>query len=262
MKRFLKIVGLLVLLLVLGVGGLLAATFMGRRAVVDGQEINGMRIIADGMTSVGIVPIDGRQVVLIDAGNDSSGEAILAGIDRLVGATHGSPLQDAVSAIFLTHGHPDHTAAIRLFPKAQVMALEAEVPLVEGRAGSQGPLTRLFPVSPTGVTVTRVLRDGDVVTIGDVPIRVYAVPGHTAGSAAYLVKDALFVGDSADVASDGTLQGSPWIFSDSQTENRASLARLERSVVADGVRVIAIVPAHSGASEGLTPLTTFARANP
>ena len=256
MKRLLKIAALLILLLVLGVGGLLAATFMGRRAVVDGQDVGGARIIADGITSVGIVPIDGRQVVLIDAGNDSSGQPILGELLR-------RQLEaDAVSAIFLTHGHPDHTAAIAMFPKAQVMALEEEVPLIEGRAGSQGPLTRLFPVSPTGVTVSRALRDGDVITIGAVPIRVYAVPGHTAGSAAYLVNDVLFVGDSADVASDGTLQGSPWIFSDSQPQNRASLVRLEQRLVADGVRVSAIVPAHSGAVEGLAPLTNFARENP
>ncbi|MBF8301593.1 MAG: hypothetical protein HW394_1963, partial [Acidobacteria bacterium] len=166
---------------------------------------------------------------------------------------------DAVVAILLTHGHPDHTGAIRRFPQAQVMALEAEVPLVEGLAGARGPLPRLFPVSPTGVRVTRVLRDGDVVTLGGSSIRVYAVPGHTAGSAAYFVGGVLLVGDSADVALDGSLQGSPWVFSDSQAENRVSLVRLEQRLVADGVKVTAIVPSHSGAVDGLAPLTTFAR---
>lgn len=256
MKRILKIAALLILLIVLGVGGLIAVTFMGRRPVVDGQEINGIRIVADGISSVAIVPIDGRQVVLVDAGNDSSGQPIIGElVRRQLDA-------DAVSAIFLTHGHADHTAAIKMFPKAQVMALEAEVPMVEGRAGSLGPVTRLFPVNPTGVTVSRALRDGEVVTVGAVSIRVYAVPGHTAGSAAYLVKDVLFVGDSADVTSDGALQGSPWIFSDSQPQNRASLVRLEQRLAADGVKVQAIVPAHSGAIEGVAPLTAFVRANP
>jgi glyoxylase-like metal-dependent hydrolase (beta-lactamase superfamily II) len=141
------------------------------------------------------------------------------------------------------------------------MALEAEVPLVEGRAGARGPVPRLFPVSPTGVTVTRVLHDGEVVTLGDVPIRVYAVPGHTAGSAAYFVNGALMVGDSADVASDGSLQGAPWLFSDSQAENRASLVRLEQKLVADGATVTAIVPSHSGTAAGLAALTDFVRRN-
>ena len=141
------------------------------------------------------------------------------------------------------------------------MALEAEVPLVEGRAAAKGPVPRLFPVSPTGVTVDQVLHDGEVVMLDTLPVRVYAVPGHTAGSAAYLVNGALFIGDSADVASDGRLQGSPWIFSDSQEENRASLAQLEQRLVSDGANVRVIIPSHSGTASGLAPLTAFARGN-
>ena len=255
MKRILKTIGLLVLVLVIGVAWVLAATFLGRRAILDGQEFGGIRIIADGFSSVAVIPIQDGRVALVDAGEDEGGEAILRALsERRLGP-------DAVAAILLTHGHPDHTAAIGRFPRAQVMALEAEVPLIEGRAGSRGPVTRLFPVSPTGVRVVRVLRDGDVVTLGGASIRVYAVPGHTAGSAAYLVDGILFIGDSADVTTDGSLQGSPWIFSDSQAENRASLVRLERRLTADGASVTAIVPAHSGTTEGLAPLSAFARAN-
>jgi glyoxylase-like metal-dependent hydrolase (beta-lactamase superfamily II) len=92
-------------------------------------------------------------------------------------------------------------------------------------------------------------------------VRVYAVPGHTAGSAAYLVNGALFIGDSADIASDGRLQGSPWIFSDSQPENRESLVRLEQRLVSDGAKVHVIVPSHSGTASGLAPLSAFARGN-
>jgi glyoxylase-like metal-dependent hydrolase (beta-lactamase superfamily II) len=256
MKRILKIVGLVVLLIVVGVGTLIAVTFMGRRPVMDGQEINGVRVVADGITSFAVVPIDSRQVVLIDAGNDQAGKAALVELSRR------GMGPEAVSTIFLTHGHPDHIGAVHLFPNAQVMALEPDVALVEGRAGSKGPVTRLFPVSPTGITVNRALHGGDVVTVGSTPIRVYAVPGHTAGSAAYLVNGVLLIGDAADVKSDGSLQGAPWIFSDSQPEDRASLVRLEKQLVADGADVKAIVPAHSGAVDGVGALTAYARANP
>ena len=255
MKRILKTIGLLVLALLVGVAWLLAVTFLGRRAVRDGQELDRVRIVADGFSSVAVFPLSDGRVALVDAGEDAAGEAILGELSR----RRLGP--EAVAAILLTHGHPDHTAAIGQFPRAQVMALAAEVPLVEGRAGARGPVPRLFPVSPTGVRVTRVLRDREVLTLGGTAIRVYAVPGHTAGSAAYLVDDVLFVGDSADVATDGSLQGSAWIFSDSQAENRASLVRLEQRLIADGANVTAIVPSHSGTAEGLAPLTDFARAN-
>lgn len=255
MKRILKIVLLLVVVLVGVLAALIAPAFIGNRAVMDGYEVNGVRIVADGFSSIGVIPIDDRQVVLVDAGNDTSGEAIMAELVRRRLDT------GAVSMIFITHGHTDHVGAARLFPRAEVLALEADVPLVEGREASRGPLPRWFPVSETGITVARAISDGEVVTVGGVPIRVYAVPGHTAGSAAFFARGVLFLGDSANVTSDGELVGAPWIFSDSQEENRASLVRLEQRLIADGVTVDAIIPAHSGASEGISALTAFARAN-
>ena len=62
MKRILKIVGLVVLLIVVGVGTLIAVTFMGRKAIVDGQEVNGIRIIEDGITSLVGKPIDAPNI--------------------------------------------------------------------------------------------------------------------------------------------------------------------------------------------------------
>jgi glyoxylase-like metal-dependent hydrolase (beta-lactamase superfamily II) len=255
MKRVLKVVGAVVLVVVLAVAAVLAVTFMGRQPIVDGQEFSGMRIIEDGFTAVGVIPINDRQVALIDTGQDAGGDVIKRELAR-------RKLQpDAVAAILVTHGHPDHIGAINQFPQARVMALEADVPLVEGRAGAKGPVPRLFPVSATGVTVDQVLHDGEVVMLDSLPVRVYAVPGHTAGSAAYFVNGALFIGDSADVASDGRLQGSPWIFSDSQADNRSSLVSLEQRLVSDGANVRVIIPSHSGTASGLAPLTAYARGN-
>jgi glyoxylase-like metal-dependent hydrolase (beta-lactamase superfamily II) len=256
MKRILKIAALVVLLLVVGIAALFAVTFLGRRPLADGQEVGGgLRVVVDGFSAIVMIPMGDGRVALVDAGQDQAGEAIKAELSRR------QLTSDAVAAILLTHGHSDHLGALRQFPQAQVMALEAEVPLVEGRAGSRGPLPRLFPVSATGVAVTRVLHDEEVVTLGSASVRVYAIPGHTAGSAAYLVNGVLMVGDSADISSDGSLLGSPWLFSDSQAENRASLTRLEQTLVADGATVAAIVPSHSGTAAGLAALSDFVRRN-
>ena len=104
-------------------------------------------------------------------------------------------------------------------------------------------------------------RDGETFKVGDTSVRVFATPGHTAGSAAYLINGVLFVGDSADVSRDGEIRGAPWIFSDSQEQNRASLRRLADRLAQERIDVRAIVPAHSGVVEGLAPLTAFARAD-
>jgi glyoxylase-like metal-dependent hydrolase (beta-lactamase superfamily II) len=140
------------------------------------------------------------------------------------------------------------------------MALDTEVPLAEGRAGAHGPLTQLFPVRPTGLHVSRALRDGETFMVGDVPVSVFAVPGHTAGSAAYLVDGVLFLGDAADFARDQSIEIAPWIFSDSQDQDRVSLTSLNRRLMPIADRVQAIDCAHSGlVVRGLGPLTQFAR---
>lgn len=256
MKRILKVVAVVVGLFVVSAMAVIAPAFLGRRSVPEGLEVSGIRVVKDGMVSVAVVPIGDRDVALIDAGNDATGKAIL---DELTRRGLGP---DAVRAILITHGHPDHLGAVAAFPKASIVALAGEIDLIEGRAAARGPLPRLFPARPTGIHVARALQDGETITLGDTTIRVLAVPGHTAGSAAYLVHDVLFLGDAADAGRDGALTGAPWVFSDSQAEDRASLVALHSRLVREGAVVKSIVFAHSGAlTEGLAPLATFAQNN-
>src|SRR5262249_51648681 len=126
----------------------------------DGADASGFRVVKDGIVSVGVIPISDREVALVDAGNDKNAAAILAELSR----RHLGP--DAVTTILITHGHPDHTGGVVMFPKAQVVALEAEKALVEGRVGANGPMTRLFPARPTGITVTKTVSDGDTFMLG------------------------------------------------------------------------------------------------
>src|SRR5262249_52259760 len=256
MKRSLKIFGLIVAVLVLAIVAIVASAFLGRQSITDGADVGSFRIVKDGIVSVAVIPISEQELALVDAGNDKSAKAVLAELSR----RHLGP--EAVKDILITHGHPDHTGGVAMFPQAQVIALETEAPLVEGRVGAKGPLTRLFPASPTGIKVTKPVSDGETIALGPHSVRVFAVPGHTQGSAAYLVDDVLFMGDEADAKSDGTVIAPPWVFSDSQPQARAALVALDERLKRENMPVKAIVFAHSGMlAKGLAPLDAFADQN-
>ena len=109
----------------------------------------------------------------------------------------------------------------------------------------------------------RGLRDGETVLLNEMPVQVFAVPGHTGGSAAYLVNRVLFMGDSADATTEGALRAAVWAFSDDPAQNRASLVRLHQRLTEEGEAVEAIAFAHSGVLvQGLAPLAAFAEQNP
>jgi glyoxylase-like metal-dependent hydrolase (beta-lactamase superfamily II) len=253
MKKLLIITGIVVGLVVVIAAALIASAFMGRSQIVEGFESGPVRVVKDGMVSVAFLDTGDGNLALVDAGNDSSGKAILAELARR------GMQPAAVKTILLTHGHPDHIAAIPLFPNAEVIALADEVAVAEGRSAGKGPLHWLMPTSPTGVKVRRTLGDGDTLQLGNLAVRVFAVPGHTAGSAVYLTDGVLIMGDSADMSSDGKLTGSPWLFSDDQAVDGASLGKLERRLTDEKTEVKALVFSHSRAvSQGLAPLTAFA----
>ena len=213
---------------------------------MDGFEIEGIRIVQNGIVSFAVVPVGFNEVVLIDGGTDTSGRAILAELSRR------NLTPDAVSAVLITHGHGDHMGAILAFPRAEVMALETEVGLIEG--GSRGP---------AGIKVTSPLQDGLTVTIGNTQIRVFAIPGHSQGHAAYVVNGVLFLGDAAYARRDGTLANAVWMFSDSQELNRASLTKLYERLIQERVDIRAIACAHSAVlANGMTALAAFAQAVP
>jgi glyoxylase-like metal-dependent hydrolase (beta-lactamase superfamily II) len=253
MKRVLKWVGLAILVVVLGLAGIVFASFHGLSPIQDGQKLDGVEVVKDGIVSCFLVDLGEREVALVDACNDDSAKAVLAALSkRGLGA-------EAVKAIFLTHGDRDHISGAVAFPKAQVMALAADVALAEGRESRM--LKWLFSPKPTGVHVARSLSDGEVVDFSGVTFRVYAVPGHTKGSAAFLARGVLFMGDSAESTSEGALAPAKRLTTDDPTLNRASLAKLAERLAPSAAEVKAIAPAHSGALlKGLAPLTDFARA--
>jgi glyoxylase-like metal-dependent hydrolase (beta-lactamase superfamily II) len=138
------------------------------------------------------------------------------------------------------------------------MALGPDVALAEGRE-ARGISKLVGSPHWNGIRVARVLRDGEYLSISSLGIRVFAVPGHTKGSAAFLARDVLFVGDSAEVTKEGKLAPGKRLFTESPAQNRASLRALAKRLEPMATEVKAIAPAHSGMLvAGVAPLTEFA----
>lgn len=215
-----------------------ASAFLGLAPCVDGTEVApGVTQVSDGPVNSFIVQLGEGRVALVDCGADRQAE-------RIIRRLHAQGFSaDQVTAIFLTHGHRDHLGGCHQFPRAVVYALEAEQPLIEGRVVARGPLPRFrSAASDLEVHVDRAMQSGDSVQVG-VLAQVFGVPGHTAGSAAWLLRGVLFMGDSATLERSGSLRPAAWVFSDDQRENRTSLEALPAKLPA---RVEALAFGHSG----------------
>lgn len=236
MKRVLRVLGVIVLLLVVAVIGVWYTAFGDNSAIVDAQQLApGVETVKDGFVSAFLLDAGPGKVALVDAGKDGSGKAILMALARR-GLT-----QSAVAAIFLTHGHGDHTAACKVFPDAQVFAMDSEIPVVGDAA-----------------KVTHPLRDGEAVDVGDLHVETFAVPGHTPGSAAYLARGVLFFGDSAGASKAGVMMRAVRLFSKDPDQNVASLKALATRLQPRAAEVKELAFAHTGPLVGYQPLATFA----
>jgi len=219
-------------------------------AVADGA----VYCAVDDYVSACLLETGGGEVALIDAGLDPE-----AGPIRALLRERGYGPGD-VAAIFLTHGHGDHIAGVGAFPGSKVYALAGDIDLVEGRRVADNVLGWFRSAEPTGVTVSRALVDGEVIRVGALRLEVFAIPGHTHGSAAFLARGVLFMGDSAAAVSDGTMRPAPRIFSADRPQNRASLVALAERLRPRAGEVRAMAFSHQGPLEGLVPLMDWAAA--
>jgi hydroxyacylglutathione hydrolase len=254
MKKALLAVGALLVLLVAAAAAMFLPVMVGMRPVIDGAKLGGgaATTVADGYVSMFLLDADPGQVALIDCGNDANGAAILAALK----ARNLGP--EAVKAIFLTHGHPDHIAGCHLFPGAEIYAYPADVKMAAGEERGKGPLPSRFDVpKEKAAKVTRLLTDGQTIDLGALQLKAYALPGHTGGSAAYLSKGVLYLGDSASGRSSGTgIKAAPWVFSDDVPQNVVELKKLHARLKAENAEVKTLAFAHTGELDGLDLLLT------
>jgi glyoxylase-like metal-dependent hydrolase (beta-lactamase superfamily II) len=178
--------------------------------------------------------------VLIDAGLDATGAAILAEL-KAQGVEPGQ-----VQAVLITHGHPDHYAAAGLFEKATVVAGSEDLAMIRGDRTHYSPFGRIIgtvmPLPPAPGAITAV-RGDELLEFDGAPFSVVATPGHSPGSVMYLYKDVLFTGDSLMRKKDGVAIV-PSLFSEDAGRNRAALRTLT------ALRFDKIADGHAGVASG------------
>ena len=124
-------------------------------------------------------------LAVIDPGDECS--ALYAEINKRGGE---------LAYVLLTHGHYDHILGVaelcrRYHPT--VCACEAELEVLQKGLYN---LTSVHNIRLNAFTVDRLLKDGDVITLGESEITFLHTPGHTAGSGCYLVDGCIFSGDT------------------------------------------------------------------
>jgi len=102
-----------------------------------------------------------------------------------------------------THGHADHLSAgdwLRKKTGAQVVIGEL-ITQVQSRFA---PMFGAQDVAPDGSAFDRLVKDGEVLMLGETPIKVMHTPGHTAACVTYLIGDSAYVGDTLFMPDYGT----------------------------------------------------------
>ena len=172
-----------------------------------------------------VARVDGG-VIAVDLGWFGAGRALEEALDRIDAGA------DDVIAVFLTHSHRDHIAAWPRVRGATFHMAAAEVARFTGEAEHEGWVPKM-----AGAVLDARLPEPDEVDIegfngdtsfvfGTDTVFAFALPGHTSGSAAYLVRGVLFLGDAVSRSPFAGYVTAKRPYSDDPARSRRELAAL------------------------------------
>lgn len=183
-------------------------------------------------------------IIAIDLGWWGSADAVSRELRKL-NATPGD-----VTDVFLTHSHRDHIGAWRLVRGSAFHLAEQEVARLFGDTAHAG----VVPRAAEAVNSSDLPRNGDLrvfpfskdtaFVFGRDTLHAFLVPGHTAGSTAYLFRGVLFVGDAAGFSRWAGFGPAPHRYSDDREQAKASLTLLWARLPPGAVRQVCTAHAH------------------
>ncbi|MEY2730671.1 MAG: hypothetical protein RL584_1797 [Pseudomonadota bacterium] len=131
-----------------------------------------------------------------------SGRTRTTGADELIAFVKAKGLK--VQWILETHAHADHLSAAPYLRQH----LGGRIGIGAGIDGVQKVFKGLFNLEPEfktdGSQFDHLFQDGETFSIGAIQARVMSVPGHTPACVAYVIGDAVFVGDTLFMPDVGT----------------------------------------------------------
>lgn len=126
-----------------------------------------------------------KEGIVVDPGGDT---------DRIIKAIDDNKI--IIKKIILTHGHGDHIGAVsELKNKYDIPVSIHENDLIMAQDANIN-LSYMMPMGATHITPDEVLKDGDMIEVGDMMIEVIHTPGHTPGCISLKVGKHLFTGDT------------------------------------------------------------------
>lgn len=168
---------------------------------------------------------DGR-VFVVDLGWHGAENALERGLARI-----GARPAD-VTDVFITHSHRDHIKGWTAVRQARFHLAQAEVPLFVGQMGHADLPSRVGAAAAgdagpwSGEVALRPFSRDTVFAFGADTVRAFLVPGHTAGSTAYLFRGVLLAGDAISRPYHTGYGPAMGIFTEDRAASRAALVSL------------------------------------
>ncbi|GEM_PF-2246864 len=233
---------------------------LGLRPIVNHSisSIGAIRII-DFTGSCRLLPINDQatQFLGLDAGNSKTGKQLKAYLNpRGLGL-------DAIVAYALSHGHSDHVGALHVSPGVPAYMGKGDIPILNGTIPSPGKIPGRIDkaralINLSGAAVVPdvepfPLEDGESRKFGQIGVRAFAMPGHTAGSMGLFVtrgrhdmQGDFYAGDTLDIDVNGDVVSAAKGATEDVYQSEMAIVGIAKRIRGEHIRIDTLMPAHSG----------------